>query len=113
MWQKHAGEYHFIMSDRGSHNGRFLRETYCQEQLREDPSRQVPYPRERRCGVCDGVANLINTSVEEAVRYSLPKETRLVVLYRALELKQSVTLKKAIERRIRKVADLQESHSQK
>lgn len=113
MWQKWKGKYHFLITVRGvAKEGQFL-QTYCQELVQVRKKNQVPYPLERKCGNCSGVSALINTSVEEAKRYSLPRESRLVVLYRALELTQSVTLKKAIESRIRKVAGVSDSGSQK
>lgn len=112
MWQKYKGKYHFLMNAQGAQDGLF-RQTYCQDMVQIRKKNQVPYPRDHKCGTCSGVSSLINTSVEEARKYSLPRESRLVVLYRALELTTSRTLKAAIERRIRKVAEVSDSDSQK
>jgi|SRR5690349_11401338 len=110
MWQKVKGKYHLLLAPafriEDIADGRFL-QTACQELVQVRKKHQVSYPRERKCGICSGVSALIHTSVEEARRYSLPKESRLVVLYRALELTNSKTLKAAIEARIRKVAATQ------
>lgn len=124
MWQKVKGKYHLLLSPawriEDTADGRTL-QTACEKLVQVRKKNQVLYPSDHRCGVCDGVASLVHTSVEEARRYSLPRETRLVVLYRARELTKSKTLKTAIDRRIRKVADadadadvnVKESHSQK
>jgi len=115
MWQKVKGKYHLLLSFAHRvetiEDGRFL-QTACQEQVQVRKKNQVPYPLENKCGICSGVSHLINTSVDEAKRYYLKRESRLVVLYRAHELTTSKTLRKAIEARIRKVAGV-ESHSQK
>jgi hypothetical protein len=106
MWQKHRGKYHLLlgMNVPSVREGRFLG-TACQEQIQVRKKNQVQYPLERKCAICSGVSHLVYTSVDEARRFYLPKETRLVVLYRALELTQSKTLKAAIEARILRVAE--------
>jgi hypothetical protein len=109
MWQKYNGEFHLLLGDvEHAPDGSFL-QTACQEQIRKKSARQkvFPSPQERRCGTCSGVSSLINTSVDDA-KISLKQETRLVVLYRAVELTTSKTLKQAIESRIRQVADRSE-----
>ena len=116
MWQKVKGKYHLLLSPAyridDIADGRFL-QTACQNQVQVRKKNQVSYPLKDKCGICSGVSHLVNTSVDEAKRIYLKKETRLVVLYRALELTSSKTLKTAIAARIRKVAGVDESHSQK
>lgn len=108
MWQKVKGKYHSLMNASGLPDGRFV-QTLCQNQVQVRKKNQVPYPLDHKCGICSGVSVIVYTSVEEARKYSLPHEARLVVLYRAAEITRSKTLKLAIERRIRKVAGVEES----
>lgn len=113
MWQKEKGAYHLLIVGYGRvedvKDGRFL-QAACRRQVQMRRSRQkiYPHPNDRKCGICSGVSELIHTSVEEAIRYSLKRESRLPVLKRALDLTRSATLQKAIGAKIRKV----ESRSQ-
>ena len=105
MWQKADGKYHWILiaGRRLVKDGQQQAMTYCEKTVIVQPGDQVPYVREGRCEFCDGVANIIHTAAYEAIQYSVKRETRVDVLHRALEFTSSVTLKKAIERRIRKL----------
>lgn len=107
MWQKADGKYHWVLS-----GDAFLAPdgqpamTYCRLAVMVDRTSQKPYVSDRneRCDFCNGVTNLLHTSGEEAIRYSLPQISDVEVLERALEFTSSrVTLKRAIERKIRKL----------
>ena len=114
MWQKVKGKYHLLLAPAyridDIADGRYL-ETACLERVQVRKKNQVSYPMKNKCGICSGVAHLVTASVDDA-RIYLKKENRLVVLYRALELTTSKTLKVVIEARIRKVAET-DSDSQK
>lgn len=105
MWQKVDGKYHWVLSaDQNIALDGFQAMTFCRKTVIIQRENQVPYYAGADCcEFCDGVANIIHTAAYEAIEYSVPKETRVDVLKRALQFTSSVTLKNAIERRIRKL----------
>ena len=107
MWQKVDDKYHWVLSGDEflAPNGQQAM-TYCRQAVVVDRTIQTPYVSNRndRCDFCNSVTNLLHTSGEEAIRYSLPEVAQIDVLERALEFTSSrLTLRKAIERRIRKL----------
>lgn len=104
MWQKVDGKYHWVLI-----TGRRLvldgqqAMTYCNEAVIVHPADQVPYVTEDRCEFCNGVAKIIHTAAYEAIQYSVKRETRVDVLRRALDFTSSVTLRKAIKAKLRKL----------
>jgi hypothetical protein len=108
MWQNVDGKYHWVLSaDRLLVADGQQAMTYCRQAVTVQRADQVPYIREGCCEFCNGVSNIIHTAAYEAIRYSVPKETSVDVLRRALEFTSTVTLRKAIERKIRKLEGVQ------
>lgn len=108
MWQKVDGKYHWVLSaDRLLVEDGQQAMTCCKQAVTVQRADQVPYVREGRCEFCDGVTSIIHTAAYEAINYSVKAETRVDVLLRALDFTSSVTLKKAIERKIRKLEKVQ------
>lgn len=104
MWQKDKGKFHLLLnySSDATQEGLF-RQTACNNSFQFRRAKQDLFaPHEQCCKICWGVYRLICTSVDDAKK-SLAFETDLKVLNRSLELTRSITLRKAIVSRIRKM----------
>ncbi len=102
-WQKAKGKFHYLPYDDGIvEEGRFL-SAGCSVLMQVSRRSQVIYPEmSNRCEECVDVWRLIATSVDDA-KITLKSETRLIVLEQAAKFTKSITLRKAIEARIRKL----------
>ena len=104
MWQKHKGSYHLLLNNAETmEDGRFA-QTACIELLQVRHKDQVPYViyDQKKCIVCNGVWHIVFTSVQDA-RTSLKNQDNIKVLRRAADLTRSITLKMALEAKVRKL----------
>lgn len=104
MWQKDKGKLHLLLQHSSDvAEGRFL-QTACgdQVQVRKDKQQSFPNHIADCCVVCTGVWRLVCTSVDDA-KGTLNHATNMAVLRRSFEITGSITLKKLIGARIRKL----------
>ena len=104
MWQKNEGKLHLLLNHRSDvAEGRYL-QTACgdQGQVRKDKQQLFPAHIADCCVVCTGVWRLVCTSVDDA-KGTLSYTTNMTVLRKSLEITTSVTLKKMLQARIRKL----------
>lgn len=103
MWQKVNGKYHLLLNGEGVEDGRML-QTACENIVDVRHKNQVPYVSYggKMCEICKGVWHIVFTSVSDA-KTSLRDQTNKQVIHRCLELTTSITLKKSLEARLRKL----------
>ena len=103
MWQKDKGEYHLLLNYSSETQDGSFRATACEGLIQSKKKNQSLFPLHGEgCVICEGVWRLVFTSVDDA-KTTLKHTENLTVMRRALELTKSVTLKKAIEARVRKL----------
>lgn len=103
MWQKDGRKFHLLLNYSSDTMDGLYRPIACDDSIQFRRSKQDLFaPHEKCCPICWGIYRLTCTSVDDAKK-SLTHETSLAVLHRASYLTKSVTLRKAIDARIRKL----------